>query len=89
MASQVKIEFNSAGFREILMSEGVKSLVDGEANKIKARADSAIEGDSEGFKVTTTVGGYGGGRYVSYVQTTDWESMKAESEHKALSGAII
>lgn len=83
----MRIEFISQGFHDILCSPGVHDLVDSKAQEIKARADSAAP-ESQGFEVNTIVGGYGGGRWVSFVQTTDKASMIAEAEHNALTGAI-
>ena len=83
-----KLEFNSDGFKQILEGEGVKNLVESSANKIKSEADGNVSGDSTGFKVNTHIGGYGGGRYISHVNSTDLESAKAESEGKALTKAV-
>lgn len=84
-----RIEFNSAGFREILCSDGVRDLVDGLAQDVKARADSAAPESESGYRVHTYIGGYGGGRYISSISTTDFASRKAEAEHNALSGALL
>lgn len=89
MSKQIKIEFISAGFREILLSDGVKGLVDSAAEEIKDRANSNLADEkSEGYEKTVMVGGYGGGRWVGFVQTTDHASCVAEAEHNALSGAV-
>ena len=88
MSQQVDVEFISAGFKEILESEGVHDFLEQKANEIKSRADANIGDDSEGFKVTVMKGGYGGGRWVAHVQTTDYATMVAESEHKALTKAV-
>ena len=88
MSSQLRLEFNSDGFREILCGDGVKGMVDSATEKIKARADAGIQGESEGFRATSILGNYGGGRWVGFVSTTDQESMIAESEGKALSKAV-
>lgn len=84
----MKIEFNSAGFREILLSEGTKELVDSTAQEIAGRAN-ANSGLEDGFQVSTIVGGYGGGRYIGFVTATTEEAMKAEAENGALTGAIL
>lgn len=86
--AEVKIEFNSEGFKEILMSDGMKRCVEAAANDIKNRADSNIDEESEGYSVNTWQGGYGGGRWVASVTTTDFASMAAESERKALTKAV-
>lgn len=86
--TQTRIEFNSAGFREILLSDGVKNLVTETANSIRDRANANNSRGGEGFEAHEIVGGYGGGRWVGFVSTTDRESMIAEAEDKALSRAV-
>lgn len=83
----VRIEFNSAGFREILLSEGTKDLVESTAQEIADRANANSGG--EGFEASSIVGGYGGGRYIGFVTATTEEAMKAEAENGALTGAIL
>lgn len=85
---QTTIEFNSDGFRQILLSDGVKSAVQDAAESIKSRADANIPEESVGFSATVWQGSYGGGRWVGSVTTTDGASMRAESEYKALTGAV-
>lgn len=84
--STIRIEFISEGFKQILQSEGVKEMISAKAEEIATRANA--NGDCEGFKATTMLGGYGGGRWIGFVTATDKESMKAESENKSLTGAI-
>ena len=88
MARQTAIEFNPDGFREILLSDGVKSVVQSATDSIKAKADANISGDSVGFSSNVWRGNYGGGRWIGNVTTTDHESMVAESEDKALTRAV-
>lgn len=88
MAKQIKIEFISSGFKEILKSQGVHSLVEDEANMMCDRANSYLNEESEGFKADSFYGGFGGGRWVGTVSTTDLASMRAEAEDKALSKAV-
>lgn len=83
---QARIEFNSEGFRQILLSEGTKQLVEQTADGIRDRANASYGGD--GFESNVIVGNYGGGRYIGFVKATDKGSMIAESEDKALTGAI-
>lgn len=83
-----KIEFNSQGFKDILFSPGTKELVQGVADKIQAEANAGIQEDSEGFSSNVVAGGYGGGRYVGFVTSTDKASAQAESEDKVLSKAV-
>ena len=88
MSKQMKIEFISAGFREILASEGVKALVDDAASEIQSKANANLLEDSEGYEKTVMYGGYGGGRWVGFVQCTDRASCIAEAEYNALLGAV-
>lgn len=86
--AEIKLEFNSDGFRQILMSDGMKAVVESAANNIKQKADGNIQGESDGYSVHAWQGNYGGGRWVASVTTTDYESMVAESESKALTRAV-
>lgn len=88
MAQQIRLEFISDGFREILMSGEVQALVSSTTESIQAKANANLTEESEGFKAKTWQGGYGGGRWIGTVSTTDHESMVAESENKALSKAV-
>lgn len=88
MAAQISIEFNSDGFREILMSDGTRSLVQTVAQEIQARANAGVGEASAGFSATVWQGGYGGGRWVGSVTTTDKASIIAEAENKVLTGAV-
>lgn len=88
MSKQMKIEFISAGFREVLASDGVKALVDDAASEIQSKANANLLEDSEGYEKTVMYGGYGGGRWVGFVQCTDRASCMAEAEYNALSGAV-
>lgn len=88
MAKQIKLEFKSEGFREILCGGGVQSAVSSAAEQIRARATANIAGESEGFSAHIWQGNYGGGRVIGSVSTTDYESQRAEAEDKALSKAV-
>ena len=92
MAKQIRLEFNSEGFREILTGAGVQSVVSEATQKIQAQANANAAGEldenSEGFSARTWLGGFGGGRWVGSVSTTDHSTMVAESENKALSRAV-
>lgn len=92
MAKQIRLEFNSDGFREILTGAGVQSVVSETTQKIQAQANANAAGEldenSEGFSARTWLGGFGGGRWVGSVSTTDHSTMVAEAENKALSRAV-
>lgn len=83
-----RIVFNSDGFRQLLLSDGVRELVQSTAEEICDKANGNNTRGGEGFVVRTQVGGYGGGRYVAFVSSTDKNSFIAESEDKALTGAL-
>jgi hypothetical protein len=84
----MKIEFISDGFREILLSDGMRDIVDQVSTEIQERANSNLTEDSEGYQKTVMQGHAGGGRWIGFVQTTDRASKIAEAEHNALSGAV-
>ncbi len=83
-----RIVFNSEGFKKILTSEGCHDLVQLNAETIADKANANNDRGGEGFKVSTQIGGYGGGRWIGFVSTTDKNSKIAESEDKALTRAL-
>ena len=89
MATETRLEFISEGFKQILESEGVHDLVQQTAEEICDRANAANNRGGEGFTTSVIQGNYGGGRWIGFVKTTDKQSMIAESEDKALSGAVL
>lgn len=90
MANKVEIEFISAGFEQILTSSGVQSMVTEQTNAICARANAANVRGGEGFQANVKLThAYRSNRYVGFVGTTDRASRIAESEDKALSGAVM
>ena len=74
-----RIEFNSEGFRQLLNSPEVEALVLSEAQSISDRA-------GEGFVAHSRKAGT---RYIAFAGTTDEASIRAESENKVLSRAVI
>lgn len=88
MASTTRIVFNSDGFRQILLSDGCRDLIQETADEIRDKADANNDRGGEGFSSSVQVGGYGGGRWIGFVGTTDKASMIAESEDKALTRAV-
>ena len=50
MATQIKIKFNSDGFKQILTGSGVQSVVQSATEKIQAKANANISGASEGLR---------------------------------------
>lgn len=88
MAKQITLKFISEGFRQILLGDEVKSVVYQKAKEIQEKANANINGESEGFSAKIWQGNYGGGRWIGSVSTTDGESIRSESEDKALSKAV-
>ena len=84
-----RIVFKSEGFKEILCSGGVQSLVTEQSVAIQSRANANNMRGGSGFEAHTWMGDYGGGRWVASVNTTDWKSKVAEAEDKALSRAVM
>lgn len=90
----IELEFNSEGFRQILLSDGVKSLVETASNNIAARANANLtDADSEGYDVmiaeSPRMSKYGsGGRWVGFVGAADYKAMADEAENKSLSRAV-
>ena len=90
MAKKVEIEFDSAGFEQILTGPGVQGVVYEETNAICARANANNARGGQGFNSNVKLThAYRSNRYVGFVGTTDKASMIAESEDKALSGAVM
>lgn len=90
--AEVKIEFNSDGFQEILQSDGVRAAIESATKQIESRANANNTGGS-GFKsdvrIAPAVRQYGNRpRWIGQVYTTDHQSMVAESEDKALTKAV-
>lgn len=82
--ANVRIVFNSDGFKQLLNSSEVETLVLSEAQKIADAASEGLEG--EGFRARSRKAGT---RYVAFVGTTDEESVLAEAEEKKLSKAVV
>lgn len=80
MASKGKLEFIDQGFRDILSSEGTNSVITEVSNSIASKAGKGFE---------SAVSYYGvGNRWIGFVHTTDYKSMKEESENKTLTKAV-
>ena len=83
-----RIVFNSEGFRQILLSEGCHNLVESVTNDIADKANANNTRGGDGFRATTQVGGYGGGRWIGFVTASDKEASTAEAEDNALLRAL-
>lgn len=84
MAKQIRLEFISEGFKEILSSQGVKEAVEDAAKKVAAKAQQNLTGYGNAKVTMTYLRNYNGGRHAAYVHCPAFE----ESEHKALSKAV-
>ncbi len=89
MATQVKIQFDSNGFRQVLESGGVYALVSEKTAEIQARANANTGGfETDGFGSKVLKGYWGGGRWIAHVFALDRGARAAESENKALTKAV-
>lgn len=83
----VKIEFISKGFKDILYSPGTNELLQNIGDDIRDRANESLP-DREGFVSNVQSGGYGGGRYISFVRTDNNAAALEESENMTLTKAV-
>ena len=89
MAKKMPIEWNHAGFEQILCASGTMAQVRAATERIKARANGNNTRGGSGFESGTRLGkAYGSQRAIGFVYTTDRKSRIAESEDKALSKAV-
>lgn len=92
--SEIKITFNSEGFKEILTGDGVKAVIQEATDAIASRANANLTDDeSEGFAgdvvMSPRMSGYGnGGRWVGFVTAIDSRARADEAEYKSLSRAV-
>ncbi len=90
----IEIKFNSEGFRQILLGDGVKNLVTEATNNIAEKANANLtDPESEGYTASVFQGdmvskyGYGG-RWVGHVSANDRRASADEAENKSLSRAV-
>lgn len=82
MAMQVRIDFQSDGFRELMNQPAVRQLITEGAEKIAAAA-------GDGFDVQSYRADFGGSpRPMSVVRANSWEARRAEAENQALTRAV-
>lgn len=81
MATKLRIEWLSDGFKEILTSAGTQSLVSNAAQRIADRC-------GEGYTAKTFMGGFGGGRHVGVVHASTHAARLDEAENKTLEKAV-
>lgn len=82
------IEFNNDGFKAILQSDGCREVIEQTANEIEDKANSNNSRGGTGFNSKVELGTKAG-RYIGFVYSTDKNSLIAETEDSALSGAIL
>ena len=89
MSTQIRIEFNSDGFKELLCSDGIQGVVESAATGIQTRANANanLSENSTGYYMRT-VQGSSAGRWLGFVGATDHETLVAESEYQALTKAV-
>lgn len=93
--SEIQIKFNSEGFRQILLSDGVKQVVQDATDRIAANANANLmDSNSEGYEgdvlESPRMSGYGnGGRWVGFVRSVDARAAADEAENKSLSRAVM
>ncbi len=87
--TQIRLEFNSDGFKELLCSDGIQGAVESAASGIQARANANanLSEKSSGYYMRT-VQGSRAGRWLGFVGATDHETLVAESEYQALTKAV-
>lgn len=83
---KTRIQFLSEGFHEILTSEEVQGLVMESSQAIANKANQSLE--AEGFRASTFVGNYGGGRHIGVVNASTYEAKQEEATNKVLSRAV-
>lgn len=89
MASEIRIEFIGEGFGETLRSEGTRELVQTVTDEIGNKANANNSRGGEGFRTSVEQSGrYKNRRWVGFVSTTDKNSVIAETEDGALTGAV-
>ena len=82
MATKIRIELNSDGIRELLMSDAIAKECEKAAQAIASRA-------GDGFEVLPMrKQSFGGGRIGYAVHAESYEAKLAEAEDKVLSKAV-
>lgn len=81
------IKFNSNGFRQVLLSDGVKAKIEEEAQKIADRATAKCE-KGQGYYIETEYTDYGRGRWKTSVIPIDDQTQWEEHTKNVLSGSV-
>lgn len=89
MAKKIEIEWNHAGFEQILCASGTMTAVQSATDKIRANANANNRRGGHGFRSGVRLGkAFGSQRALGFVYSSDRQSAIAESEDKALSRAV-
>lgn len=84
-----KFEWNHKGFEGILCDPGTMDEIQSVTERIKNNANENNHRGGKGFDSGTRIGkAFGSQRALGFVFSTDRNSAIAESEDKALSGAV-
>ena len=86
MITSMRLEFVDAGFKALLNSPEVEQLVLSKAQEIADRANAECPESEEGFRAHSLKAGT---RYIAFAGTTDDATVRAESENKVLSRAVV
>lgn len=81
MSKRVKIEYNTAGFKQVLLNGKTHALVVAETGKVEAAA-------GDGFKGHVAMGGFGGGRWIGYVWADTYKARREQAENLTLEKAL-
>lgn len=79
-----RIQWNNQGFKEILHSTGVQSMLRSEAEAIAGRASAQVSGSGYRASISNA-----GSRYIGFATSTDEASTIAETEDKVLQRSVI
>ena len=89
MAS-VKFKHNFAGYRDVMNSSGVQTILKGRAQKVKDQANSMLS--AEGYHAIDSFEAFTGtlsdGRNVAGVYTHSLHAMRSQNKRKTLTKAL-
>ena len=87
--SEIRIEFNSPGFQELLESEEVRELLVSNADAAAARMSAMKGGNFAVELVEAEKVDLWGGRYVAHVTAADQNALLAASEDKVMEKGLF
>lgn len=87
-STKTRVVFNSDGFREILLGDETRTMVQGEADKMASRANSLQAfGEEPGYSATVYKGNYGGGRWIGHVSSVNFSGDFDQAQNQTLTKA--